>query len=95
MVCVCARDGMHVWYISTISALLTLFLAAMSAPFSKSREQMSLWPIQAAQCNAVWPSYYNRETKTERDMSGQLHTEEVVHGTGAGEQGTIGPARLR
>jgi hypothetical protein len=41
---VCARDGMHVCYISTILASLTLPLAAMSAPFSKSREQMSLWP---------------------------------------------------
>ena len=41
---VCARDGMHVRYISTISASITWFIAALSAPFSKSREQMSSWP---------------------------------------------------
>jgi hypothetical protein len=40
MACMCG--------ISTISASLTSFLAAISAPFSKSREQMSLWPFQAA-----------------------------------------------
>ena len=38
---VSARDGMHVRYISTISASLTRFLTAMSAPFFKSREQIS------------------------------------------------------
>ena len=43
---VCARDGMHVWLIS-ISASLTSFVAAMSAPFCNSREQISLWPFQA------------------------------------------------
>ena len=38
---ICARDGTHVRYISTISASLTRFLTAMSAPFFKSREQIS------------------------------------------------------
>ena len=52
---VCARYGMHVSYISTIKASLTSFIAAMSAPFSKSREQVSLRPVRAAQCNAVLP----------------------------------------
>jgi hypothetical protein len=41
---VCARAGMHVWHVSTIPASLTWFVAAMSAPFSKSRKQMSSWP---------------------------------------------------
>ena len=81
---VCARDGMHVWYVSTILASLTSFVAAMSAPFSKSREQMSLRPIAAALCNAVSPAYNNRETETERDRSCQGHTEEDGHGAGAG-----------
>jgi len=81
---VCPRDDMHVCYISTILASLTVVLAAMSAPFSKSREQMSLWPKLAALCNAVWPSYNNRETQTERDRSGQGHAEEDGHGAGAG-----------
>jgi hypothetical protein len=63
----CARDGMHVRYISTISASLTKSIAAMSAPFSKSRKQISLWPLRAALCNAVWPYYNNRERDRERD----------------------------
>ena len=74
---VCARDNMHVRYISTISASLTWLLAAMSAPFSKSREQVSLWPLTTARCNAVEPHYNNRET--EIDRSGQGHTEEDGH----------------
>ncbi len=71
-----------------------MFLAAMSAPFSKSREQMSLWPLQAASCNAVSPFYNNRETDTERDRSGQGHTEEDGHGAGAGRQATVSPVRV-
>ena len=66
----------------------------MSAPFSKSREQVSLWPLKAALCNAVSPIYNNRETETERDRSGQGHTEEDGHGAGAGRQGTVGPVRV-
>ncbi len=87
---VCARDGMHVRYVSTILASLTVVLAAMSAPFSKSREQISLWPLRAALCNAVLPSYNNRETETERDKAGQGHTEEDGHGAGAGRQAGYG-----
>ena len=75
-----------------------MFLAAMSAPFSKSREQMSLWPLAAALCNAVQPAYNKRETETETDRSGQEHTEEDVHGVGAerqaGKQGTVGPVKV-
>ena len=70
-----------------------MFVAAMSAPFSKSREQMALWPLWAALCNAVEPPYNNRETETERDRSGQGHTEEDGHGAGAGRQGTVGQGR--
>ena len=55
---VCARDGIHVWYIS-ISASLTMVSAVMSAPFSRSREQMVVWPFQAALCNALRLSYNN------------------------------------
>jgi hypothetical protein len=62
----------------------------MSAPFSKSREQMSLWPLQAALCNAVQPYYNNREAKTDRDRSGQGHTEKGGHGAGAGRQAGYG-----
>ena len=91
---VCARDGMHVRYISTIYASLTLFVAAMSAPFSKSREQMPLWPLRAASCNAVSPYYNNRETETERDRSGQVNTKEDGHDAGAGRQGTVGQVRV-
>ena len=91
---VCAWDGMHVQYTSTILASLTWVFAAMSAPFSKSREQMSLRPLKAALCNAVWPNYNNRETETERDKSGQGPTEEDGHGAGAGGQGTVGPVRV-
>jgi hypothetical protein len=64
----------------------------MSAPFSKSREQMNSWPSQAAQCNAVRPFYNNRETETER--SDQGHAEEDGHGAGAGRQGTVGQVRV-
>ncbi len=91
---VCARVGMHVRYISTILASLTLFFAAMSAPFSKSREQVSLWPLAAAMCNAVTPTYNNRETETERDRLGQGHAEEDGHGAGVGRQGIVGPVRV-
>ena len=76
---VCARDGMHVWYKSTILASLTWFVAAMSAPFSKSREQISLWPLSAARCNTVLPYYNNRESETReigQVRSGQVNTEE-------------------
>jgi hypothetical protein len=41
MACMCG-------IIFTISASLTLSIAAMSTPFSKSREQMPLWPLKAA-----------------------------------------------
>ena len=61
----------------------------MSAPFSKSREQMSLWPLQAASCNAVQSAYNNRETETERDRSGQGHTEENGHGAREGRKGPV------
>ena len=87
---VCARDGMHVRNISTISASLTSSIAAMSAPFSRSREQMSLRPLSAAMCNAVLPSYNNRETETETDRSGQGHTEKDGHGAETGRQGVVG-----
>jgi hypothetical protein len=56
----------------------------MSAPFSKSREQMPVWPLQAASCNAVQSAYNNRKTETEINRSGQGHTEEDGHGAGAG-----------
>ena len=67
-----------------------MFVAAMSAPFSKSREQMSVWPFQAASCNAIEPNYINRETETERDRSGQGHAEEERQGAGAGRQAEYG-----
>ena len=63
-----ARYSMHVRYISTISASLTRFVAVMSAPFSKSREQISLWPIRAASCNTGSPPYNNRETYRDREI---------------------------
>ena len=40
----------------------------MSAPFSKSREQVSLRPVRAAQCNAVLPYYNYREAEKEREI---------------------------
>ena len=55
---------------------------------------MSLWPLPAAQCNAVRPNYNKSETETERDRSGQVHTEEDGHDAGAGRQGTVGPVRV-
>ena len=84
---VCARDNMHVWYVSTISASLTWFLAAMSMPFFKSREQISLWPLTTARCNAVSP-YNNRETETEIDRPGTQRRMGIC--AGAGRQGTVG-----
>jgi hypothetical protein len=65
----------------------------MSAPFSKSREQMFLWPKLAALCNAVVPNNNNRETETETDRSGQGHTKEDGHDTGAG-YGRSGQGRV-
>ena len=65
----------------------------MSAPHSKSREQISIRPERDAKCNAVSSPYNNRETETERDRSGQGQTEEDGHGAGAGKQGTVGPVR--
>ena len=47
-------DGIQVRYMS-ISASLTLFLAVMSAPFSRSRQHKELWPLPDALCNAVEP----------------------------------------
>ena len=73
---------------------LTPSVAAMSAPFSKSREQILLRPLPAARCNAVTPFYNNREAETERDRSGQGHTEKDGHDAGAGRQGTVGPVRV-
>ncbi len=55
---------------------------------------MSLRPLKAALCNAVWPNYNNRETETERDRSGQGPTEEDGHSVWAGGQGTVGPVRV-
>jgi hypothetical protein len=84
--------GMHVRYICMyvcISASLTLVVAVRSAPFSNSREQVAVWPYQAAQCKAVRPSYNNRET--ERDRSGQGHTGKKQGHTG---DGTVGPVRV-
>ena len=45
---VCVWDGMHVQYISTICAPLTLLTALMSAPLSKSKEHIGVWPFSAA-----------------------------------------------
>ena len=50
--------------ISLSAASLTLFLAAMSAPFSRRREHIAVRPLAAARCRAILPSYNNRETKT-------------------------------
>ena len=47
-------------YIS-ICGSLTLFVAVMSAPLSRRKEQVAVWPILAAMCNAVQPSYNNRQ----------------------------------
>ena len=55
---------------------------------------MSLWPLQAASCNAVQSAYNNRETVTKRDRSGLVNTEEDGHDAGAGRQGTAGPVRV-
>ena len=82
---VCARYGMHVSYISTIKASLTSFIAAMSAPFSKSREQVSSKGC-TVQCSIA--------RKRERDRSGQGHTEEDGHDAGTGRQGPVGPVRV-
>ena len=67
-------------YISTLSASLTSFIAAMSVPFSKSREQMSLWPLQAARCNAVSACYNNRETETDSSGRDTQRKMGMVHG---------------
>jgi hypothetical protein len=69
-------------------------LAVMSAPLSNSREQMSEWPLRAAMCNAVLPTYNNRETETEREKLDKGHTEEDGHCAGAGRQGTVGLVRV-
>jgi hypothetical protein len=58
----------------------------MSAPFSKSREQMSLWPIQAAMCNAVKPPYNNKETETETEL-GQVRDTQRRMGMVQGQAG--------
>jgi len=57
-------------------------LASMSAPFSRSREQVVVWPADAALCNAVEPYYNNRETGQVRDT--QTYCTGDGHGTGAG-----------
>jgi hypothetical protein len=75
---VCARCAVYTE--STLSASLTSFIAAMSVPFSKSREQMSLWPLQAARCNAVSPCYNNRETETDRSGRGTQRRMGMVQG---------------
>ena len=60
-------------------ASLTLFLAVMSAPILRRSATLSVWPLPAAKYNAVFPSYNNRETETERDRSGQGHTGDEIH----------------
>ena len=52
----------YVWnetYVCAVSICgsLTLFVAVMSAPLSRRKEQVAVWPILAAMCNAVQPSY--------------------------------------
>ncbi len=60
-------DGMH------DSASLTPLLAVRSAPFSRRRAQMAVWPPWTALCNAFLPFYNNRqiEKETETDKLGQ------------------------
>ena len=57
---------------------------------------MSLWPLPAAQCNAVKPFYNNRETDTETEL-GQIRDTHrrigIVQGQ-AGRQGTVCPVRV-
>jgi hypothetical protein len=65
-----------------------MFIAAISAPFSKSREQMSLWPLTAALCNAVVPNYNNRETQTEREI-GQVRETQRKMGMVQGQAGRV------
>ena len=48
-------------------ASLTLFFAVMSAPILSRSLVVSVWPLPAAQCNAVSPPYNNRETEIETD----------------------------
>ena len=61
-------------------ASLTSSFALMSAPILRRSATVSVWPLKAALCNAVFPkSYNNRETETERDRSGQGHTDTDRH----------------
>ena len=59
-------------------ASLTSFLAVMSAPILRRSATVSVWPLAAAQINAVNPFYNNRETEIEKDRSGQGHTGEEI-----------------
>jgi len=59
-------------------ASLTPSFAVMSAPILRRSATVSVWPLRAAKCNAVFPNYNNRETETERDRSGQGHTGEEI-----------------
>ena len=79
-------------------ASLTLVFAVMSAPILRRSATVSVWPFQAALCNAVYSFYNNRETETEteRDRSGQGHTEDDIllarYGhteEGSGRSGTL------
>ncbi len=67
----------------------------MSAPFSKSREQMSLDPFEAARCNAVRQFYNNRERDRE---IGQVRDTQSRMGMVQGQEGRVrcgrsGPVR--
>jgi len=86
-VCMYVRRYVHTMYgmqcgiYLLISASLTLSLAARSAPFSSSSEQVAVWPLEAALWRGVDPYYNNRETETETDRSGQIRdTQEQQEG---------------
>ena len=88
---VCAWDDMHVRYISSILASLTWSIAAMSAPFSKSREQVSLWPLKAALCNAVWPIYKTQRQRKIGQVKDKQKRMDMVQGqAGYGRSGKGG-----
>ena len=51
---------------------------------------MSLRPLKAARCNAVWPNYNNRETETERQREiGQVRDIQRRMGMVQGQTGRV------
>ena len=62
---VCARDGMHVQYISTILASNLIFSCDVNPLLQEQGAKVDT-AIPAAWCNAVAPPYNNKETETEK-----------------------------